>query len=221
MDKATTQEPTLFLLDQILKSMSDRPHARPLRGSQEKSVFKAGMRRSLSSEIVRAEVPSVNCAVPDVLTLAKPTKHSVFSQRDGDWKCVVCSRQNFTEFDTCVVCGRAKQTNPGVAIAADRSSNSPNTSAVISEDKCSAYSHSEKVKNKANERIQSDYRSFVQSKLRLDNHALVRREFADEIQSVLSAVQGSGALGDLVAKRDQVTGASDAAIIPSRGRAMR
>jgi hypothetical protein len=62
-----------------------------------------------------------------------------------------------------------------------------------------AFTAEERKTNASMEKIGSEYRQFVQTKLHLDNHANVRRDFAAEIQDVLSGFQASNSVGgDLV-----------------------
>lgn len=78
--------------------------------------------------------------------------------REGDWTCSVCSKSNFVEFTSCVICGRDK---------AQPREHAPKQQESAS-DAHLAYTDTERKKNAERDRLQDEYRNFVQTKLRLD-----------------------------------------------------
>lgn len=112
-----------------------------------------------------------------------------------DWKCRVCSNLNMMKSSKCSLCGKLKgekalgiafknwksEHNRGKVDRAYKRNNKCNTS--------SAYTVEERGKKKKNESIKREYRMFIESKLRLDDQALLHQNFADEIQSVLADIR--------------------------------
>ena len=112
-----------------------------------------------------------------------------------DWKCRVCSNLNMMKSSKCSLCGKLKgekalgiavknwksEHNRGKVDRAYKRNNKCNTS--------SAYTVVERGKKKKNESIKREYRMFIESKLRLDDQALLHQNFADEIQSVLADIR--------------------------------
>jgi hypothetical protein len=99
------------------------------------------------------------------------------TQREGDWNCSTCSKLNFEEDEKCIICGRLYKPSPSPlpalvrkdSLALDIEKMTKEKNKLTTLDKNSSlYSEEEKQKQAEMDRIQSDYRNFIQTKLRLD-----------------------------------------------------
>ena len=84
--------------------------------------------------------------------------------KDGDWICRICSKLNYEEDDKCSTCGRA-QISPSAAEPTEKPV--PKHVGHGKDDK-HAFTEEERTTNAQLERVQHEYKAFVQTKLRLD-----------------------------------------------------
>lgn len=115
-----------------------------------------------------------------VVSVNKSTgKRHWCTRRDGDWNCSTCSKLNYEEDEKCIICGRQKQQlAPAALIRKDsltldlealslrKATEAKGTSASSN----SLYSKDEKKQQQDMDKIQNDYRNFIQTKLRLDRY---------------------------------------------------
>ena len=87
--------------------------------------------------------------------------------RDGDWPCGTCSKLNYEEDDACAVCKRPKPLPPRLKSPENNPPPNPGNEAQAG-GKGRAFTEEQRKKNKEMEKVASDYRTFMATKLRLD-----------------------------------------------------
>ena len=111
----------------------------------------------------------------------------------GAWSCPVCTKNNDSDAEKCVTCGRAKPLpEQPKAQQAPRNKAGGTAAAAGGGDGELAYTGEELEKKEQHEKLKEEYKAFVHSKLRMDNQATKHEEFADEIQSLLSEMRSKG-----------------------------
>jgi len=148
-----------------LKSQPNRQQPPLLKAASERKQRENSMSSTSTSSSTLIPKPSTSISVVSNKSTGKRHWCTI---KDGDWNCSICGKLNYEEDEKCITCGRIKKEKEKMKTEKEKEEEFNEKLKLDLKNNKSLYSKAEKSKNVEMEKIQNDYKSFIQTKLRLD-----------------------------------------------------